>query len=81
MATEKECRPGQLALAWILAQNEYIVPIFGTKRRSYLEENIAAIEMDLTADDMKRIEEIFPKDVAAGARYPEAMMKLIGKAK
>ena len=81
MAEEKECQPGQLALAWVLAQAEFIVPIFGTKRRSYLEENITAIEIKLTAADMKRIAEIFPKDAASGARYPEAMMKLIGQAK
>ena len=80
IAKEKGCKPGPLALAWILAQAEYIVPIFGTKRRSYLEENIAAIEIKLTAAEMKRIEEIFPKDAASGARYPEAMMKLIGQA-
>ncbi len=80
IAKEKGCKPGPLALAWILAQAEYIVPIFGTKRRSYLEENIAAIKIKLTAAEMKRIEEIFPKDAASGARYPEAMMKLIGQA-
>ncbi|MCX5856704.1 MAG: aldo/keto reductase [Deltaproteobacteria bacterium] len=80
MAKEKGYEPGQLALAWILAQGEYIVPIFGTKRRSYLEENIAALQVKLTAEDMKSIEEIFPKDAASGARYPEAMMKLIGRA-
>jgi aryl-alcohol dehydrogenase-like predicted oxidoreductase len=80
MAKEKGYEPGQLALTWILAQGEYIVPIFGTKRRSYLEENIAALQVKLTAEDMKSIEEIFPKDAASGARYPEAMMKLIGRA-
>jgi len=81
MAKERKCKPGQLALAWVLAQAEFIVPIFGTKRRSYLEENITSIEIKLTAADMKRIEEIFPKDAASGARYPEAMMNLIGQAK
>ena len=81
MAKERKCKPGQLALAWVLAQAEFIVPIFGTKRRSYLEENITSIEIKLTAADMKRIEEIFPKEAASGARYPEAMMNLIGQAK
>jgi len=81
MAEERECKPGQLVLAWVLAQAEFIVPIFGTKRRSYLEENIAAIEIKLTSADMKRIEDISPKNAASGARYPEAMMNLIGQAK
>jgi aryl-alcohol dehydrogenase-like predicted oxidoreductase len=77
MAAEKGCRAGQLALAWVLAEGEDIVPIFGTKRRSYLEENIGALELTLTADDLKRIDEMMPKDAAFGPRYPEAMMNLI----
>lgn len=80
MASEKGCTPGQLALAWVLAQGENIVPIFGTKRRTYLEENIGALDVDLTAEDLKRLDRLFPKDAAAGARYGEAMMTLIGKA-
>jgi aryl-alcohol dehydrogenase-like predicted oxidoreductase len=80
MAAEKECTPGQLALAWVLAQGEHIVPIFGTKRRIYLEENIGALSVNLTAEDLKRLDELIPKGAAAGTRYGEAMMTLIGKA-
>jgi aryl-alcohol dehydrogenase-like predicted oxidoreductase len=77
MAREKGVTPGQLALAWVLAQGEYIVPIPGTKRRGYLEENAAASEIELTADDLARINEIAPLGAAAGTRYPEAMMKFV----
>jgi aryl-alcohol dehydrogenase-like predicted oxidoreductase len=80
MAAEKRCTAGQLALAWVLAQGDFIVPIFGTKRRTYLEENIGAIDVNLTAEDLKRLDQLFPKDAAAGARYGEAMMTLISKA-
>jgi aryl-alcohol dehydrogenase-like predicted oxidoreductase len=80
MAAEKGCTRGQLALAWVLAQGEDIVPIFGTKRRTYLEENIEAINVNLTAADLKRLDQLFPKDAAAGSRYGEAMMTLISKA-
>ncbi len=77
MAREKGCTSSQLALAWVLAQGKDIVPIFGTKRRSFLEENLRAFEMDLTAQDLQRIEEIAPPGAAAGGRYPENMMKLV----
>jgi aryl-alcohol dehydrogenase-like predicted oxidoreductase len=80
MAKEKGCTAGQLALAWVLAQGEFIVPIFGTKRRTYLEENIGALNVNLTAADLKRFDRLFPKDAAAGPRYGEAMMTLISKA-
>ena len=80
MAAEKGCTPGQLALAWVLAQGENIVPIFGTKRRTHLEENIEALSVSLTAEDLKRLDQLIPKGAAAGARYGEAMMTLIGKA-
>jgi aryl-alcohol dehydrogenase-like predicted oxidoreductase len=79
MAAEKGCRPAQLALAWVLAQGEGIVPIPGTKRRKYLEENVAALKVKLTKDELRRIEEIAPKGVAAGPRYPEAMMGLLSR--
>lgn len=79
MAAQKGCRPAQLALAWVLAQGEDIVPIPGTKRRKYLEENVAASKVKLTKDDLRRIEEIAPKGVAAGPRYPEAMMGLLSR--
>ncbi len=74
IAAEKRCTPSQLALAWVLAQGNDIVPIPGTKRRKYLEENVAALEVRLTADDLRRIDEVAPKGVAAGPRYPEALM-------
>ena len=80
MAAEKGCTRGQLALAWVLAQSEYIVPIFGTKRRAYLEENVGALDVSLSAADLKRLDQLFPKDAAAGLRYGEAMMALISKA-
>jgi aryl-alcohol dehydrogenase-like predicted oxidoreductase len=77
IAQEKGCKPSQLALAWVLAQDKNIVPIPGTKRRKYLEENVAAIDVKLSADDLRHIEEIFPTGAAAGERYPEHMMKIV----
>ena len=77
IAKEKGCEPSQLALAWVLAQDKNIVPIPGTKRRKYLEENVAAIDVKLTKEDLRRIEEIFPTGAAAGDRYPEHMMKIV----
>jgi aryl-alcohol dehydrogenase-like predicted oxidoreductase len=77
VAGEKKCTPGQLALAWLLAQGEDIIPIPGTKRRKYLEENAGALNVKLTSEDLRRIEEVAPKGAAAGLRYPEAMMNLI----
>ncbi|AFY74902.1 putative oxidoreductase, aryl-alcohol dehydrogenase like protein [Synechococcus sp. PCC 7502] len=74
IASEKGITTGQLALAWLLAQGEDIVPIPGTKRRSYLEENVAATAVVLTAEDLRRIEESAPKGVAAGDRYPAQNM-------
>jgi aryl-alcohol dehydrogenase-like predicted oxidoreductase len=79
IARAKRCTPAQLALAWVLAQGSGIVPIPGTKRRKYLQENIGALEVDLTNEDLARIDEVVPKDAFAGSRYPEAMMKLLGK--
>jgi aryl-alcohol dehydrogenase-like predicted oxidoreductase len=77
IAAEKGCLPAQLALAWVLAQGEDIVPIPGTKRRKYLEENVGALEVKLTPDDLRRIAEVFPHGAASGERYPEHMMGLI----
>ena len=77
IAKEKGCQPAQLALAWVLAQDKNIVPIPGTKRRRYLEQNVAALEVKLTQDDLRRIDEIFPTGVAAGERYPEHMMSIV----
>jgi aryl-alcohol dehydrogenase-like predicted oxidoreductase len=79
IAAGKNCTPAQLALAWVLAQGEDIVPIPGTKRRKYLEENIAALDVEITAADLKRIDEIAPKGVAAGTRYPEAGMAAVNR--
>ena len=70
MASEKKCTPAQLALAWVLAKGETVVPIPGTKRRKYLEDNLGALDVSLTAADLSRIEQIAPRGVAVGARYP-----------
>ncbi len=77
IATEKQCKPAQLALAWVLAQDEDIMPIPGTKRRKYLEENVAALDVKLSKEDLRRIDEIFPTGAAAGDRYPEHMMSIV----
>lgn len=74
-AREKGCTPAQLALAWTLAQDEHVIPIVGTKRRKYLEENVAALEVKLTPDDLRRINETLPRGTFAGDRYPEATMR------
>ncbi len=79
IAREKGCKPSQLALAWVLAQGDDIVPIPGTKRRKYLEENAAAETVHLTAEDLRRINEVFPPEAAAGPRYPEHMMAMVGR--
>ncbi|MEO3745369.1 aldo/keto reductase [Plantactinospora sp. B5E13] len=71
IAEEKGCTPAQLALAWVLAQGEEIVPIPGTKRIGYLEENLGALDVTLAAADLARIEEVAPKGFAAGTRYPD----------
>jgi aryl-alcohol dehydrogenase-like predicted oxidoreductase len=76
IAAEKDATPGQLALAWLLHQGDDVVPIPGTKRRKYLEENVAATEITLTEEDLERIEEVTPKGAASGDRYPD-MSKLI----
>jgi aryl-alcohol dehydrogenase-like predicted oxidoreductase len=77
IAARKKVTPSQLALAWLLAQGEDIVPIPGTKRRQYLEENLRALDVELTPSDLERIDEVAPKGVAAGARYHEAGMRTI----
>ncbi len=79
IAAEKKCKPVQLALAWVLAQGKDIVPIPGTKRRKYLEENVAALELRLTKEDLAHINETIPIGVAAGERYSAEMMKAVGK--
>jgi aryl-alcohol dehydrogenase-like predicted oxidoreductase len=77
IAKEKGCTASQLALAWMLAQGDDIIPIPGTKRRSYLEQNAAAVEIRLKSKELKRIEEIAPRGVASGGRYPEEMMGFV----
>ncbi|MGA9828041.1 MAG: aldo/keto reductase [Rhodanobacteraceae bacterium] len=77
MAANKGCTPAQLALAWVLAQGEHIVPIPGTKHRKYLDENLGALDVHLDDDDLAAIDTVFPRDAAAGARYPESMMALL----
>jgi aryl-alcohol dehydrogenase-like predicted oxidoreductase len=76
MADEKGITAGQLALAWVHAQGDDVVPIPGTKRRTYLEENVAAVDVSLTDDDLKRLDEILPPGAAAGDRYPD--MRWVG---
>jgi aryl-alcohol dehydrogenase-like predicted oxidoreductase len=77
LAREKGCKPSQLALAWVLAQGNDIVPIPGTKRRKYLEENVGALDVKLSKEDLRRIDEVFPPEAAAGDRYPEHVMALV----
>ncbi|EQA35587.1 oxidoreductase, aldo/keto reductase family protein [Leptospira inadai serovar Lyme str. 10] len=79
IAKEKSVAPGQLALAWVLARGNDIVPIPGTKRRSYLEENTKAAEIVLSTEDLKRIDSIAPNGAAFGTRYPESMMSSVGR--
>jgi aryl-alcohol dehydrogenase-like predicted oxidoreductase len=79
IAMEKNCTPAQLALAWLLALGEDIIPIPGTKRRERLEENVGAVEIELSSDDLRRISEVAPLGVAAGTRYPEALMNTVNR--
>ncbi len=77
LARQKNCTPSQLAIAWVMAQGEDIVPIPGTKRVKYLEENVGALNVKLGADDLAQIERLMPKGAVAGQRYNERMMQLI----
>src|SRR3989441_730748 len=77
IAREKRCTPAQLALAWVLAQGEDIVPIPGTKQRRRLEENVGALAVTLTPAELRRIDALVPKGVAAGDRYPEGMKRFV----
>ena len=79
LAAAKSCTPGQLALAWVLAQGDNIVPIPGTRRSRNLDENLGALELNLTAAEMTAINSIFPSGAAAGARYPTGMMNLVAR--
>jgi len=75
LAAEKGVSAGQLALAWVLAQGDYLIPIPGTKQRKYLEENVAALEVQLSRAELQALEAIFPTGATAGLRYPEAVMQ------
>jgi aryl-alcohol dehydrogenase-like predicted oxidoreductase len=79
VARQKGCTPSQLALAWLLARGQDIVPIPGTKRVKYLEENVGALDVQLTAEDLARIDAIAPRGAAAGLRYPEAGMRSVNR--
>ena len=79
IATDIGCTPGQLALAWVLAQGEDLVPIPGTKRRKYLEENVGALAIRLSPQQLAALDAAFPRDVASGTRYPESMMKALNR--
>jgi aryl-alcohol dehydrogenase-like predicted oxidoreductase len=78
VATEKGCTPAQLALAWVLAQGEDLVPIPGTKKRTYLDQNLDSLQVRLSPADLKRLDEIAPPGITAGTRYPEAHMHAVG---
>jgi aryl-alcohol dehydrogenase-like predicted oxidoreductase len=78
IAAEKNCMPAQLALAWVLAQGADVVPIPGTKRRTYLDQNLKALEIKLTPEDLRRIDAVAPRGAAVGARYPDEYMVRLG---
>ncbi|MEW5714709.1 aldo/keto reductase [Pseudomonas sp. SB113] len=77
LAADKGVTAGQLALAWVLAQGDYIVPIPGTKQRKYLEENVAAVSIDLSPAELAALDALFPANATAGLRYPEAVMAML----
>jgi aryl-alcohol dehydrogenase-like predicted oxidoreductase len=79
LAATKGVTPAQLALAWVLAQGDDVVAIPGTKRRTYLEQNVAATEVVLTPDELRHLDELAPAGVAAGDRYPPEMMARLGQ--
>ena len=79
LAHEAGCTPGQLALAWVLAQGPDIVPIPGTKRRKYLEQNVEAVDLDIGPSQLTELEALFPRGAAAGTRYPEAQMAAVNR--
>lgn len=79
LAAEKGVSAGQLALAWVLAQGDYLIPIPGTKQRQYLEENVAALEVKLSTGELQALEAIFPANATAGLRYPEAVMQMLDR--
>jgi aryl-alcohol dehydrogenase-like predicted oxidoreductase len=78
LARAKNCTPAQLALAWVMAQGNDIVPIPGTKRRKYLDQNLDALDVKLTPEELKQIDTIAPPGIAAGTRYAPEVMKRVG---
>ncbi|NWB29806.1 aldo/keto reductase [Pseudomonas gingeri] len=79
LAAQKGISAGQLALAWVLAQGDYLIPIPGTKQRKYLEENVGALDVQLSATELQALEAVFPANAAAGLRYPEAAMPSLNR--
>jgi aryl-alcohol dehydrogenase-like predicted oxidoreductase len=79
MARAKGCTPAQLALAWLIARNKHVVPIFGTRSIERLKENLGALDVELTLEDLARIDAIAPAGIAAGTRYPEAAMQALNR--
>ena len=79
VAAEKGCTPSQLAIAWVLAQGPEVVPIPGTKRRKYLEENAGAAGVELSREDLARIEDVLSREAIAGERYPEQSMSTLNR--
>ncbi|CAM3712190.1 aldo/keto reductase [Mucilaginibacter galii] len=79
LAAQKQCTPSQLALAWVLAQGEHIIPIPGTKRRKYLEDNAGSVDVELTAADLKSIDELLARYPNTGNRYSEAQLKQVDR--
>jgi aryl-alcohol dehydrogenase-like predicted oxidoreductase len=77
LADEKGCKPSQLALAWVLAQGEDVVPIPGTTRRRHLEDNARAADVELSSEELRKIGEVIPRGLAVGARYPQEAMKAL----
>jgi aryl-alcohol dehydrogenase-like predicted oxidoreductase len=79
LANRRGCTPAQLALTWVLSRGEHIVPIPGTKRRTRLEENVAAASIKLSDAELRTIDELLPPDAIAGARYPDSLMELVNR--
>ena len=79
LAGDKKCTAAQLALAWVLSRGEHIVPIPGTRQRRHLTENIGALQIQLSADEIRSLEEIFPLGAAAGARYNAQALQTVNR--
>ena len=79
IAKEKNCTTAQLAIAWLLSKSDNIIPIPGTKRRKYLEENASSVDIELTKSEVQVLEEVAPLTLVKGTRYPEAGMKVVNR--